>query len=41
MIPEVKFHWLPLVDMFRTLYFNELTNLKNELMTIQSNFIFT
>jgi len=35
--PEV---WLPLVDTFRTFYFNEFTDLKDELETIKTNFIF-
>jgi len=32
--------WLPLVDIFRTFYFNEFTDLKDELETIKINFIF-
>lgn len=31
---------LPLVDIFRTFYFSEFTNLKDELETIKANFIF-
>ena len=33
--------WLPLVDMFRTFYFDEITDLKDELETLKANFIFT
>ena len=32
--------WLPLVDTFRTFYFNESTDLEDELEKIKTNFIF-
>ncbi|GAG74260.1 unnamed protein product [marine sediment metagenome] len=33
--------WLPLVDMFRTFYFDEFIGLKDKLEIIKSNFVFT
>lgn len=32
--------WLPLVDMFRTFYFDEMADIKDEFETIKANFIF-
>jgi hypothetical protein len=37
----VKIIWLPLVDTFRTFYFNEFIGLKDKLEIIKSNFVFT
>ena len=37
--PPNLHRWLPLVDMFRTFYFNEFTNLKEDLETIKTSFI--
>jgi hypothetical protein len=33
-------NWLPLVDIFRTFYFNESKNIEDELETIKTNFVF-
>jgi len=34
-------NWLPLVDIFRTFYFDEFIGLKDKLEIIKSNFVFT
>jgi len=33
--------WLPLVDTFRTFYFNETIDLKDKLEILKTNFVFT
>ena len=33
-------NWLPLVDIFRTFYFDETIDLKDKLEMIKSNFVF-
>jgi len=40
LLVKSQIHWLPLVDTFRTFYFNEFTDIREDLEAIKTNFIF-